>query len=845
MMRTFVEQPYPSLDNAPGCTRGDLFTFEKLLTANGLDVPVNLGYTTFMPTLSLLDINLPMDDSGLLTSFPTNEAIIASGLTPFQAVWASPDVNLRHVELTPAMTAWTLQQLAIGLAEAGNAALNLTAGQTFNYGKRKNRVPNTVVNSGATLAVNLGGTINYMTPADPPADLPHFEVYTGGGCSLGKTVTIENGGLLQIGDPGSAKTGVFHALHESVVRVKSGGTLRISNSSGLLIYKGATLILDPGAIVQLESPEAKIHIAGKLVVNGDIAFSGPGYFEFAQANIFELGPGYQTFLLSGTGLNNRFIRIVGDAQLRVPAGRNIDLHDGKVECHGELFLSEGSGGSFTSIFFHGSGNGVRGEQSGSLHVRNCRFESNGLGIELLGGNGTARVENSQFADYSLNAIHLQNRYNLELLNSTLESAGALDAVHAQGVLVVIQRETTISAAQSGTYSNNGPSPNNDPLTVPPPITGVRLEGGWLYWMDGGEISNADVGIANLDGYPTNVYMNHFATIRDCYAGIAMRGNATTGLVAMNCARLINNYFGIHGRDVTLLIDPALLNGQSTQMPNSNVFIRPVSYGPVSGSEYLHICYGLKTPPNPIPATQNYWGNDLGGVVTTDPSPADHVFLCYVPASTGSCGIDPGGCTMIGLNATPSVGRQPTGCPLPGLLCEDPDGVCTEECVEAVTGGESPTIRGQFLIAMDRLHEEDFPEAKAGFQPPADLWGSASLSFTTVCRTYVDAARSLVDGEGFGGEGGEERVAQPDPVNRVQLRPNPASGEVILSLSGPASSYSLRVWNARGELSLAENLAGNTPEHRLDSSAWPPGLYFVELRTQDGSFSAVQKMLIQR
>lgn len=150
-----------------------------------------------------------------------------------------------------------------------------------------------------------------------------------------------------------------------------------------------------------------------------------------------------------------------------------------------------------------------------------------------------------------------------------------------------------------------------------------------------------------------------------------------------------------------------------------------------------------------------------------------------------------------------------------------------------------------MIALDRLHDEDFAGAKAGFQPPADLWGPSSLSFTAVCRNYVDAARSLTDAEGFGGEGGEERVAQSASSTWIRLQPNPASGEVILSLSDGAPACSLRVWNAQGELALAENLPGNASGRRLDSSAWPPGLYFLALRAQDGSFHTVQKLLIQR
>lgn len=693
-----------------------------------------------------------------------------------------------------------------------------------------------ILNSTGKLSINNQGKVAYATASDWDAPYASLDVET----ECDAVINVEQGAALVIGADDKNKQGRLYLNQNSTVHIHPGGTLRVtSDQSALVIQPGTTLILDPGAIVRLESPGAKIRIEGKLIVNGDIDFAGTGFFEFAGSNQLEYGPGYTTFRLAGAGISQRFIRI--ESELRVPAGRNIDLRQGAVQIDGDrLALLQGSGGSFTDILFYGAAaNGVQGDHSASFYASGCRFDGFAYPVHLSGGTGTARLLSCTLSGYTGTGVFSEDRPQLLLEQCTLNSPSANDGIYSKHTTLVVQRQTTITGAQSGTYANNGPSPNNDPLLTPPAKTGVRLEGGWLYWMDGGEISGPDVGIANLDGYPTNVYMNHFATVRDCYAGVAMRGNATTGLVAMNCARLINNYYGIHGRDVALMIDPALFNGQSQQAANANVFIRPVSYGPASGSEYFHICYGLKTPPNPVPATQNYWGNMLGAAVSTDLSPSDHKTFCYNPAATGGCGASTAGCVLIGMNTAPQVGRQPTGCPQPGFVCDDPDGSCIESCTVVVTGGESSTVRDQFLAAMEDLHNEDFPTAKSGFQPPADLWGPGSLTFTPVCRTYVIAARSLTDGAAP--ESGEERRYAPKFISRLHLAPNPASESVNVQLD-EAVNFDLEVWDMQGRLMHRVRVSGSN--YHLNVADWPVGLYLVKAISEQNLAELIKLSIVK-
>jgi hypothetical protein len=232
---TVVGNPYsPNLDNASGCSRTDTRALRKSISELGVPVIATSDKFSFMPTMSTLDINWPMDDQHLVQEINLDE-IIQSQNTPFSAVFA-PSVNLRHVELTPAMVTWLLNQLELGVSNS-NFSLALGNGETFNFGRRKNKLPSVTIPGNAMLAVNLDGRVNYRTPSDPLSDKAHFDVYISGGCSDGRTVTVKSNGTLQIGDPQMVgKTGTLHAIKGSTVRVEARGILRISNASELRIY---------------------------------------------------------------------------------------------------------------------------------------------------------------------------------------------------------------------------------------------------------------------------------------------------------------------------------------------------------------------------------------------------------------------------------------------------------------------------------------------------------------------------------------------------------------------------------------------------------------------------------
>jgi hypothetical protein len=190
ILRLKAVEAYPSFDNSPGCTRGDLLSIEKEINDQdpAIQVVVNQKYTTFMPTLSLLDIDWPMTDDFLTEEvFFTSESWVLEH-TPFDAVYASAE-NLRHIELTSGMVAFILEQMEEGFQGINVPDISLTAGIQYNYGKKRKLVPDVVIYDGGKLSVNMQGRTNYMSASDPLADLPLFQVYTGGGCESNRTVT--------------------------------------------------------------------------------------------------------------------------------------------------------------------------------------------------------------------------------------------------------------------------------------------------------------------------------------------------------------------------------------------------------------------------------------------------------------------------------------------------------------------------------------------------------------------------------------------------------------------------------------------------------------------------------
>ncbi|MEO1513997.1 MAG: T9SS type A sorting domain-containing protein [Bacteroidota bacterium] len=76
---------------------------------------------------------------------------------------------------------------------------------------------------------------------------------------------------------------------------------------------------------------------------------------------------------------------------------------------------------------------------------------------------------------------------------------------------------------------------------------------------------------------------------------------------------------------------------------------------------------------------------------------------------------------------------------------------------------------------------------------------------------------------------ERRGQQPLSSGKLQCFPNPAKGQLQLSLPKQLQTGQIRIYNSKGELQTQLNIpASDQPSHQtLDISQWPNGLYFLQ------------------
>ncbi|MCC6463441.1 MAG: T9SS type A sorting domain-containing protein, partial [Saprospiraceae bacterium] len=634
--------------------------------------------------------------------------------------------------------------------------------------------------------------------------------------------------------------------NSSIIHLRAGSTLRLSGESEAFIDETATLIIDPGANIILESPESQIRIEGRLVYNGDFNFSGQGYFSLAPTHTLEFGPAATRFHLYGSPIPyNRFLHLDDNTTLSLPNGIHLDLNRGAVEYTGtsSIRLGKGSDVQCQWVKFYGGGGApclFGPDQPGNITVSNCRFEDVEQPMAIYGGKGSnpfhpensLTVNHTDFNRYAI-GCDISARQGVGFTNCTFENTpggGAPYAVFSDRNFFTLFRDCQIIGNATGAAPSSYAAA--DLLTDNSLLQGLRLQGGFLCWMDGGAISNCDIGIGNRSlgdpaHSPSNILLTNGATLDHCLAGISMEGDATKGLVQASCARFTWNHHGICGSDVTLLIDPTLMTANALFEPHPNTFIRAVTGGG-NTSKYLSVCYSAKVPGS-IPATRNFWGTGFGGGV----SPAGNPTLGFdVRRNTG------GPCTvfdpLVSVVWAPAEQAEPQDC-LPEFACEGPEERCWTDC-SLLTDVET-SVRAQYQSATAQLLAESMGEAYARFVPVADLWQPAlPEAYSDACRVLIQAARSFTEGEA--GAFGYRQPASRPASDPIRIQPNPASGSVRVLL--PASLCRVQLYNSMG-IEVYATVATETLT--IDVSSLPEGVYRVQVFDYAAQTRSSKPMLV--
>lgn len=612
--------------------------------------------------------------------------------------------------------------------------------------------------SDVTVSVAAGGEIRIGSVEDPFTGQLYFHpntnlhVQQGGRTILdagyhnnlilqGGQMTIFSGGFVD------ARWGSRILVKEgSTLTVKTGATLRISHYSALEVEAGGRLILEPGAIIQLwdgQQPNgnATIHIrnGGELVWQGDIDFTGNGFFQFDKDHIFTL---LNDFQLSGMGKDYRFLRLNGGAELRVQ-GLDIDLSFGAVEYGGWAAIDHSQGQTrIRDVRFYGqhvSGNdiGLMLTEPVEVQIANTDFSDLENGMSVEGFQGTAAqflVDQSRFENCRTGLLAGDCSY-LTFKNTDFigcEPAINLDKIQA-GVKYFYGYDLNIRSADPSMQGN----------------VGVLLYDAPVFRLHNSTIENYHTGIeAPLKQYGdnrANVFL-YGCTISNCQRAVEVLDGGTgpdRGLVLMDCTRALQNTVTVKGQDILLCIDASLHAQNHPQIgvtPNTFLKQQPQN-------NFFEICQDKRKDMNEIPARQNSWnGNGPGG--------APSAFELFIKKSgqNGNCHLASANIPLI----TVPLAQAIANCPEPPRMPEGPGSNAGGQfqlhtpshntCILVTTGLVPDTfkVHEDYLRGMNGFYWEDFELAMDHFLPVASIPNETRANLSDRCRQYVDESRVFVE-----------------------------------------------------------------------------------------------------
>jgi|GEM_PF-6554019 len=426
-----IKQNKP-LDNAPGGIE-DVSTYTGEIDFNDLPASVSFYYTTFcfIPTISALDIINPYNQN-FFYDVSNHSQIISSGKTTFNDYSAVTGIVVnQNNELHLALTIENNNILHNKLIDFYNsistvAALPTASGATYNFGKNYNyrttdRITNSLsINNGGVLSVNQHTDLEFPgSGLGNPTSNSTFSVFVTSGCSAGAAViTIENGGVLRVGDISVGNKGNLFFRPGSTLILKNNSRIIVEEFSKLIIEAGASVSIQPGAIIELRGANSLFDIKGTfgnaiLATGEQIIFtkgwaSTGGLAKFANGTL-TMNPGSKIFsdgcrieLISNANLiynHDAIFELSGsDASVKVFTPCTININSGEKFIANSGSSSTGGTVQFSKGTFILAGNGI-------IENTNCTVSN---------------ISNSVF-NYAQNAI-----VNLNTDNSVLELGGTVN-----------------------------------------------------------------------------------------------------------------------------------------------------------------------------------------------------------------------------------------------------------------------------------------------------------------------------------------------------------------------------------------------------------------------------------
>lgn len=810
----------PNFDHVQGCKRRDFPTlkrlFKGLAESSDADVNFNLEEATykrsfcFMPTMSTLDLNWEMTQNNLERAFRRSEALVIS---PFKAIYA-PDgqfdngKNLKHVELTANMLSWLQSELQIG-ESAGGLAVTLpnTTAQQLVFAQSGVISRNYSVNQNGAIVLN----------GDP-------SVIVGiNGCSAPVQVNVNAGGNFNIGS--NTTLGQVLAKASSSVKIGTNGNLRIAQNSALIVESGAKLILEGGANIVLDG---KIHIkqGGELIVNGQFNHSGNGYFEFDEGHILrQTAP----FVLRGGGSEVKLIQLNRNAQLAFT--HTVNLSNGLILYDNYAGISQNTGDLTLSNLYLKPGladiNQIayNAQNVGNVNVSDVTFQRLYKGL-IIHNLGNATISRTNFIGCKSDNLTLQNGGVVKLNQVNISGFGEASN-HPIGIGLAQLKEVTFDYVNVDPYIETMMFGNENRRVVST-VYGIVLNDIPIFRFRNSAVGYCQTGI-KADQGKNNIDMKLNSTVKNSSFGILLNGerlpNGITnyGRLTMSCSNLLDNGWGISGRDIELNIDANSSSGNT-----SNVFRNEIVAGGRARSVLFALEYTYDVPY--IKATNNFWSN---GFFTGDffiQTPNGYRSFATSPMAQGI----PAHCSVAVLGG---VGTDPN-CPNPPCFA---GGGSTDENSLTIDG-ETYNLETQYKEAYFDFDNGYITDAYEKFEPLTEISEIDYATASELCKKYIDVSKTMVKSEGLRSSRSKwvtkAKVAknQVQDNNKLVLYPNPSRDYVQLNIE--MGDYEVTLTDALGKNWQTFDSQGITA---IEVAQLPNGIYFVSVKNK--ATQTVQKAKI--
>ncbi len=780
-------------------------------------------------------------------TFPTSSLTCPNG--------SSGDMFMNYMDVTnnTCMNLFTLGQrnrMRAVLFQAGRentnymlfrAVLPNSLSARFLYGNDFKGLKSFTVGNGGTLQVNGVGKSRFNNGVtlngDPVTVQPN--------CGEAVDLNVENGGQFIIGEGqrvGTVKTG-----NNNVITIKSGATLRIANSSKLIVEAGSRLVINLGANINLADLESKIIIenGGELVINGTPTITGNGHFRFEQGNVFTLN---NNALLRGTNRNTPLVVIATGATITVTNPRELSIENasvvhesGSLTSDRHIWLRNGATFKANNVFFDDKQSSFN--YASFIDVENpfdidndpddmdysfvnCRFQKSSIAVELdvLDAQTTPfiwRNLNVEFVgcEFINNKAFYADRSYITLFDNCTLTNSNIEINHTYWLNI---RNTAIRGSGSG--------------------VGIKSTNVAHFWFrDNSLIDQFTTGIEATDGINFNIIMTDQATIQRCFTGIHLNGyrfgpGDDLGLLHMDCARMIQNVNGIRGRDIIFSAYTRFNAGGAT----SNNFTR--SPDDPTGL-FIESLFDNRRDETDVWLHGNYWD----GVTPLATPTVNTDWAFRVKSNISAAAIQPWTGTIHNNDTRTDQNDPAVRDNCGGLALRESSSNPLAQRTIVNINGVLRDVKIQQDAGWRKLSQKNLAQTLDLLRPVANLSNSITDTASKTVNHLVDVARAFTLSERIAlrsaakddGWLPETIVGYVKSDDEWTLSPNPTNDAVQLTIKN--GNYHLRVSNAIGQTILAQNTEGPLS---VNVATWTNGIYLFELTDKATNKQQRSKIVVQ-